>query len=370
MSRGSRLSGTSDLLARHAELEETLGDGDGGNFISGWQCLNPWHDSIRNEIDVDRHKLSDSEYLYADRFPSIEQSFTDFHSTRDVTRPERIIFGSGSTALLLLAASWISLQGFEEVFYVAPMYFTLHSALTVLGIRPRPINGLHPYEESFSINLPPSRAVLILTDPIWYSGTVVSAGVIKQIREWQLATGSLVLVDGSFQYMAWSHADVEPTASLSPALTLRIICPSKQLVMHGYRASYALVPNRHYRELLTLHSHLFGSLSTDTIAFFLAAGRRLLVESFRSDLMSFASDRHSRLRARGVISAPWRPSTGYFCFEKILDANVNTLVMDGSYFEQPRFPGFARVNLLSPQIGQLYRDLDVGLGIKLNQPSA
>src|SRR5947209_6563428 len=138
MDRRLGLSDASDLLSRYADLEENLGDGDGGNFISGWQCINPWKDAISCSINEHRANLRDWEYLYADRFPAIENSFKSFHQNKDEIAPERIIFGSGSTAILLLLASWLPLQEITQVYYLAPMYFTLHSAFKVLRIRSRP----------------------------------------------------------------------------------------------------------------------------------------------------------------------------------------------------------------------------------------
>ncbi len=355
-----------ELLAKHAELEEKLGDGDGGNFISGWQCVNPWHNLITAEIDERRRQLSDREYMYADRFSSLEESFVQLHASLDRTLPQRIIFGAGSTVLLLLAASWLSTKEKHEIYYVTPMYFTLHSALKILGIRCRPVNGLQPYEQEFSLNLPEDGGVLVVTDPVWYSGTKIANHTMEQIRIWQRSTNSLVVVDGSFQYMDWSHSDIELTATLDPSLTLRVVCPTKQLAVHGFRASYMLVPDSQYREVLTLHSHLFGSASIDTIAFLLA-GANLLKQKFRYLLADYAHHRYVQLRAAGLITAPWQSNSGYFCFERFAKADSIPLLMDGSYFEQPRFPGFYRINLLSPQLKFLCHNIDIGFSIKLNE---
>jgi len=39
--------GLATLLDRHAELESKYSDGDGGRFLSGWQCQNPWESHIK-----------------------------------------------------------------------------------------------------------------------------------------------------------------------------------------------------------------------------------------------------------------------------------------------------------------------------------
>lgn len=355
-----------DLLARHIYLEEQLGDGDGGNFLSGWQCVNPWRLAIEDEIAKARCSLDPSAYLYADAFPEIEQHFADFHQVADKTRPEKIIFGSGSTQLLYLIITWMRSQGIDEVFYLAPMYHTVHWSLKAQGIRSRPINGRHPFEPDFSFNLPDKKTILVVTDPIWYSGISIRQDVMKEIARWQSMTGSLVIVDGSFQYMEWERPAKDAAPSLDPSLTMRIVCPTKQLVLHGYRVGYALVPARHYREMSTLNSMIFASLSIDTLAFLLTAPTLIHHRAFPRKLIAWAAHRHSRLRRDGCIHAPWSPDCGYFCFEKLECDWINgQMLMNGGYFGQSRYPNHYRINLLSPQITWLCNDVDGSFDIQL-----
>ena len=35
-----------ELLRRHLDLETQEGDGQQGDFLSGWQCVNPWAGSL------------------------------------------------------------------------------------------------------------------------------------------------------------------------------------------------------------------------------------------------------------------------------------------------------------------------------------
>ena len=50
------------------------------------------------------------------------------------------------------------------------------------------------------------------------------------------------------------------------------------------------------------------------------------------------------------------PDAGYFVFEKINVAlPENYKLVDGRYFDQHNYPGFVKVNLLSPSIDLLLR---------------
>lgn len=357
---------TSDLVARHAYLEEHLGDGDGGNFLSGWQCVNPWQLTIEHEIAEKRRYIGSSTYLYADQFPEIEKAFIDFHKSVDDCPPEKILFSAGSTQLLLLITAWIRNQKIDEIFYIAPMYHTLHWALKMLGVRSRPINGRHLFEPHFSFNLPDRKTVLIVTDPIWYSGIKIQQNIIDEIAAWQLKTGSLIITDGSFQYMEWQQTTENKTRSFNSSLTIRVVCPTKQLIMHGYRAGYALIPEQFYRDISTLNSMMFGSLSIDTVAFLMAAPNLIGRQAFPRKLMSLAAHRHSQLRANKSIVASWSPDCGYFCFEKFRGEGAKDhILMNGEYFGQPRYPDYYRINLMSPQIATLCSDVDRGFSIEL-----
>ena len=67
--------------------------------------------------------------------------------------------------------------------------------------------------------------------------------------------------------------------------------------------------------------------------------------------MLTAAARHQSLRSQAKISAAWNASCGYFVFEEILvSLPEGTLLMDGSFFEQKRYPKYRRLNLLSPSL--------------------
>ena len=119
----------------------------------------------------------------------------------------------------------------------------MHYALEIFGIMARPISGQHAYEENFRVNLPDKKTVLVFVDPLWFSGRRVPVAVVSDIASWQERTGSIIFVDGSFQYMPWDGNRSEATSKLDITKTIRMICPTKILAIHGYRMSYALMPN-------------------------------------------------------------------------------------------------------------------------------
>lgn len=103
-----------------------------------------------------------------------------------------------------------------------------------------------------------------------------------------------------------------------------------------------------------IYANIYGSSSIHDIAFARVAIAAMADGTLTRKLMALAAERHRSLRARGVITAPWQPSCGYFVFEKMLPPiAAKTLVMDGSFFEQDRYPDYRRLNLLSPSLDLL-----------------
>jgi aspartate/methionine/tyrosine aminotransferase len=276
------------------------------------------------------------------------------HEKFDGSRPQAIVCGAGSSTLIFTFCAWLASNGYREVFYLPPLYFGLHFALRLFGIRARAVSGRHPYEPDFTINLPNERSILIVTDPIWYTGLSLDVQLVTVIRKWQKRTSSNVFVDGSFQYSRWDGVKDEATASLDPMLTVRLICATKMVAAHGFRFSHALLPSALLEEYRHIYSNIFGSASLESIAFGRAAIKIMSRGRISENLMQLASSRHAKLRRMGTITSELNPSCGYFVFEKICrKLPAQTLLMDGKYFEQKRYAGYFRINLLSPSIGLL-----------------
>jgi aspartate/methionine/tyrosine aminotransferase len=344
----------SDLLKRHSDLEALYGDGGNGNFLSGWQCDNPRSGDLQKWIAIERAKLDDSRYQYLDGDLLIEEGFREFHRSVDGMAPNRIFCAEGSSSLIFTFCTWLKSKGIAEVFYIPPLYFSAHFALRLLGIRARPISGRHAFEKGFTINLPAQTATLLLSDPVWYAGISLGRATVDRIIEWQRLTQSFVFVDGSFQYMRWNGTVVEPTSQLSADHTIRVICPTKALALHGYRFAYATIPTALRPEFAHIYANLYGSASTANVAFGRVAATIGRARAITTALVNLASDRHRELRSAGRISADWEAECGYFIFERIMaDLSESPPLMDGSFFEQKRYPDHWRINLLSPSIGML-----------------
>src|SRR4051812_7811395 len=129
---GDDLSG---LLQRHAELEARYGDGDSGRFLSGWQCDNPWASDLRKLVEEQSRDIDSGSYLYIDSDADIRQALIGFHQAVDEIRPDCVLCGNGSTTLIFTFCAWLRQKGVVEVFYVPPLYFSLHFALRLFGIR-------------------------------------------------------------------------------------------------------------------------------------------------------------------------------------------------------------------------------------------
>jgi histidinol-phosphate/aromatic aminotransferase/cobyric acid decarboxylase-like protein len=343
------------VLRRHAELEADRDDGEGGRFLSGWQCVNPWANEIRARIDAQLSSINATEYLYFDRDANVSSQIREFHSLTDQIGPDAIFCGAGSTALIFLFCVWLRQQSINEVFYLPPLYFTTHFALKLFDIRARPVSGRQAFEPDFSLNLPESESVLLVCDPVWYAGVPLDETVIETVCDWQRRTGSFVFVDGSFQYARWSGQRAEPTARLAIGRTVRLVCPTKNLATHGYRFAYALLPSRLRSSFAEAYSNIYGSCSVEDIAFARVAISEMIDGRITRQLMALVSERHRSLRARGRITAPWQPGSGYFVFERLADGieSASAPLMDGSFFEQKRFPAYRRINLLSPSVNLL-----------------
>ena len=276
-------------------------------------------------------------------------SVVALHRQLDGVSPEAALCAaSGGTSILFAFCYWLARSDTKEVFYVPPIYFTLLNGLRQFQIRARALSGYHSFEENFTLRLPEAKTVLIIADPVWYAGIPVPESLIAAVSEWQQRTGSLVFVDGSFQYMRWDNRIHEPTSRLVPAQTIRLVSATKSLVIHGYRFAYALLPNAIKPKFSNSYANICGPATAGNLAFAYEAISALRERTMTESLIARASGRHKALRERHVIESPLRPSAGYFVFEKLsVKLPDDSLRMDGKYFGQPRFPGHTRINLLS-----------------------
>lgn len=236
-------------LDKYEQLAYDLDDGDAGHFLSGWQCVNEVGSEFLKAVLLRMEKIDRTKYIYFDEDESIVNSLRSLHEKKDGIRPQAILCGSGATVLLYSFVTYLQKLGIEEVLYLPPIYFTLHTAFERYGIRSTAVANRYEFEDDFKIELPAKKTVLFLADPIWFAGVSMGAHIINEISDWQRDTGSLVFVDGSTQYMKWNGSQHETSANLVPESTFRLISPTKQLACHGYRFSYIIMPSEHSRSL-------------------------------------------------------------------------------------------------------------------------
>lgn len=340
-----------DLNAIYESLDVDHGDGDGGRFLFGWQTENPFAQKVIDATELFRSKINYSQYSYVDQDKDLNKKIVDTHARLDGYAPDAVFCVAGSTAALFAFTAYLAKTNVRRVYYLPPLYFTQHVALSMFGIDAIPVSELHAIEPDYSFALPSQTSVLLLADPVWYAGMSVTSSIIGEISAWQLRTNSLVFVDGSFQYMHWSKRVAEATATLNPQHTVRLISPTKSLAIHGYRFAYFLLPAAVEPKLAWTYNHIYGSCSADTIAFGHAAVEAVNVRTVTNKLTDFISNRHRALREHGVIDSPLTPHCGYFAFENVrVPLPENYFRLEGKYFDQPRYPGHAKVNLLSPSI--------------------
>jgi aspartate/methionine/tyrosine aminotransferase len=190
-----------------------------------------------------------------------------------------------------------------------------------------------------------------MTDPIWFTGTAMSDDLIDEIREWQHKTNSFVFVDGSLQYLAWNGQHIEPTSRLAPQLTFRLISPSKQVAIHGYRFAYLLAPEHTHADLAWISANICGPASAESIEFAHEAIDAISKRSITPKLIDLAASRFKLLTGEGRIEANPAPSCGYSTFARIeIPLPANYPVLDGRFFDQPGYGSCIKVNLLSPSI--------------------
>ena len=343
------------LNAKFESVAFDFGDGDDGNFLSGWQCENPYVKEFISSVKHNSERFNHSRYSYYDAHEDLLTSIQYYHKSIDSYPPESVICGCGSTSLLSTLAAYLADTGVTKVYYIAPLYITLHTALHRFKIETVSVSDRHPYEKGFTLNLPKEyNSILLLTDPIWFAGIPIPKTYIEEIGKWQNEYDATIFVDGSLQYMPWDAKRYEFTSTLNPAKTIRLVCPSKQLCIHGYRFSYMLAPSTISRKLNWTYTSLFGPAPVDSISFGQKAIQAVIDGNITKQLLNFVKFRFDVLISEHVIEPIVIPQCGYFIFAKLLiPLPDNYLLIDGSFFSKVNMSQYSKLNLLSPSIGLL-----------------
>lgn len=325
-----------------------------GYFLSGWQSENPFALDFCRRVQERTNMLDATRYYYFDEDEGLISEIRQFHKGCDSNSPEEILCGAGSTALLTTFAAHLCDLGIDVAYYVPPIYHTIPPILGRFGIKSLSLSELHPVEAEFCIQLPEGRSVLFMSDPIWYAGRRLPWNVVEAIKQWQQRTESIVFVDGSLQYLSWEKSAQELSSSFDPALTFRLICPSKQLSINGYRFAYMLLPKEHYRKAAWTYANLIGAASISSVAFGHEALSEIRGGKLKSMVIDLARNRFVELIERKILSTPFFPNSGYFVFGEVFSSLPEfEKVVDGRFFDQPRWPHCYKINLLSKSIQML-----------------
>jgi aspartate/methionine/tyrosine aminotransferase len=140
---------------------------------------------------------------------------------------------------------------------------------------------------------------------------------------------------------------------LDPALTFRLISPSKRVAVHGFRFAYVLCPKEAFREYGWAYANINGPASCDALAFAQAVLPELSTSTISRRLMQQAAQNHAELRSKNLIESEREPELGYFVFERIAVPDIAKKLMNGAYFDLGRFDNVIKINLLSPSIPDL-----------------
>jgi aspartate/methionine/tyrosine aminotransferase len=338
------------LIEKHRLLDESICN-QRDHFISDWNGAHPFVERFLGPEIAAASSTSGplrSQYIYFDEQPAVLDAICRLHLKLEglnLSR-ENVLAGPGSSSLLVGLSLWLLQQGYTEVFYVPPLYYTLHYFLRLLKIRLRPVSGRHAFEPDSVVNLPSYRSALLLCDPIWYAGRRVPLSTISAIRDWQRKTRSLVLIDGAFQYMRWDGRRNEHSSLLDPELTFRLISPTKSLAIPSFRFAYLLHPKSVHKTLVFLYENIVGGSNAFDLAFAHRALNVLSSDEANTPLTTFLRNTYRCLIHRGLIRTRVTPDCGYFVFGVPTFRLPNQVAMDQDYFELKGYADHVRVNLM------------------------
>lgn len=344
-----------EILRLHRELDLTCRDLGGRHFVSGWQTHNPFANEIVQKFS-DTSRADYQGYRFLSDSDSLKCLIRNFHKHTEQYDPSGVFITIGSSPLMLTVIFALKELGFLSARFLPPIYHTLYYFADAVGLGMEQVNSVL-WRDSAILDLPEDqKTALFLSDPAWIFGESLTVDQIEFLRNWQQRTGSLIIVDSTFGYSNWSGSLAgELSARLDPENTIRIICPTKSLAVHGVRLAYALLPHRLYENFRFPCSNTTGATSgTDTV------NGTCLMDALASQtnnrkLFSHAKSQLELLLSSGALTEViGNPSTSYFVFGHLHPKIQGHCVkMDGRYFNVETPKEFCRVNLLYPNLEQL-----------------
>lgn len=329
----------------------------GLTFVSDWNGSHPYVERFVGAL-ADRPLVELGEltrYAFPQEDAELHQEINRFHIRADGggLRPSVLLIGGGATSMLAVVVQMLRATGRTRAHVLAPLHYTLTALLDREGIESVLLTPKQAFEADFDLELPAgSDHVLILSDPVWQVGRPVPVAVIESIRQWQERTGSLVIVDGTFQYLGWDYRS-EASAKLHPELTVRLVCPTKALSLNAFRFSYLIMPKSLYLECATAHD-LYHGTSSLADHLFARAAVRALTDAAHTPLLEDARTSFARLRGSARVAEVVEPTCGYFAFVRP-DLDLNKIAAMGpDHFGMTGYHGWVRVNLLSPDAREVF----------------
>jgi DNA-binding transcriptional MocR family regulator len=168
----------------------------------------------------------------------------------------------------------------------------------------------------------------------------------SRIAEWQRRTGSLVFIDGSFQFMQWDVTRRECTSTLEQELTFRLISPTKSLAIPFFRFAYLLHPSQFHDDFLFLYENIIGGANIADLAFARRSLEVLSSANSNRELTMLLKDTFDQLVQSRLIRTRITPDCGYFVFAEPQVELPGQVTMSEDYFELKNYPGYVRINLM------------------------
>lgn len=337
------------LLEKHQSVDYLCRHPEGRVFVSDWYCQHPYTKEYLPPLQPTPRDLL--YYCFQNDTDDIHKEITTFHKRNDgiVYEKDEIFVGAGMTPLLTAQVMLMKARGVKKIYYTKPLYYMFYYMAKVLDLELIPVCDIPLNQPNIKLNFPKEKSWMVICDPLWYMGKNFLPGYVKQIKNWQEATGSHIIVDGAFQYMKWDKNDRhEETATLNKELTLRSVCPTKALALHGIRFSYTLLPKAYQEEMRYNYANSFGSSCIYSHEAAKHIMRVLNSPTSNFALLDYIQDRYRHYKGLGVFSDPIGADCTYFIFVRLLGDVKKYIMMDQDFFDTTNYPGLARFNLLLP----------------------
>jgi len=341
------------------------------NFLSEWvfdKKIHQYTSFNKNPFKVKPN--IPIQYAFPDTNRKLNATIEKFHVKEGLPKDSFTVFISeGSTPMIAAMTLFARKIGFDKIYSIFPLYFTIHKMCDAINMDILPCNDDFACFENIELDLPKQKSFLFITDPVWSIGRHYSDKVFKQLARWQKKTNSIIFVDGSFSYMDWdTSVKKEPSVVLDPDLTLRLICPTKALCLHGLRFSYLLCPKKFSKEVARISiantgsSCYFGHIQRERLF-------NKMIENKTNPVGLFAFERYKVLRKVFLENNIEHiiPNCGFFMFANLDNILRKKRVRHKYYWLNnaaidvlnPKYKGYAKINLIARDkiIKSLIKDL-------------